>query len=72
MLCDLAGEPESAIGGIRIGQGREIIGSQRDLAILLGVSKPTVNRLLHRLAKQRRISLETHDGITRIIVASAE
>jgi Crp-like helix-turn-helix domain len=67
LLREVASQPGAALGSsIRIAQNGEMTASQRDLAILLGVSKPTVNRLLHRLAKQGRLSLETNDGITRI------
>jgi hypothetical protein len=63
----LAGQPGSKIGrGVRIGQDGETIGSQHNLAMLVGVSKATVNRHLHQLDRKGRLSLETYDGITRI------
>jgi hypothetical protein len=67
VLRNLAGQPGSRMGGrVRIGQDREIVGSQGNLARMLGLSKATLNRRLRQFAQQGRLGLETHDGITRI------
>jgi hypothetical protein len=66
-LREFAFQPGAATGtGIRIGKDHEITGSQRDLALILGLSKATAHRRLHKLANQGRLSLETYDGTTRI------
>jgi hypothetical protein len=66
-LRKFAGQPGSTIGrGVSISQDRVIVGSQGNLARVLGLSKATLNRRLRQFAKQGQLGLETNDGITRI------
>jgi hypothetical protein len=67
VLRKLAGQPGSRMGGrVRISQDREIIGWQRNLALVLGMSKATLHRRVHRLDKQGRLSVDNYDDVTRI------
>ncbi len=52
---------------VRCGRG-EYVGSQREIADLLGMKSSTANRILHSLAEDRLIAIETVEGGSRIRV----